>query len=70
MTTAQSPSATLPVVVIGAGPIGLAAAANLVKRGTKAILVEQGDHAGAAISDWGHVSFFSPWNFSIDPVSR
>ncbi|MGV8911925.1 MAG: FAD-dependent oxidoreductase [Rhodoglobus sp.] len=70
MTTAQPPSATLPVVVIGAGPIGLAAAANLVKRGTKTIVVEQGDHAGAAISGWGHVSFFSPWNFSIDPVSR
>ena len=70
MTTAESPSTVLPVVVIGAGPIGLAAAANLVKRGINTIVLEQGDHAGAAISKWGHVSFFSPWNYTIDPVSR
>ena len=68
MTAAHSPSTALPVVVIGAGPIGLAAAANLVKRGMSTIVLEQGDHAGAAISDWGHVSFFSPWKFSIDPA--
>lgn len=70
MTIAPTPSIPLPVVVIGAGPIGLAAAANLVTRGIPTVLLEQGDHAGAAISDWGHVSLFSPWNYSIDPVGR
>ncbi|EAR25068.1 putative secreted protein [marine actinobacterium PHSC20C1] len=70
MTATHSPSTELPVVVIGAGPIGLATAANLVTRGIAAIVLEQGNHAGAAISDWGHVAFFSPWNFSIDPASR
>jgi hypothetical protein len=70
MTTAESSSTTLPVVVVGAGPIGLAAAANLVKRGINTIVLEQRIHAGAAISDWGHVSFFSPWKFSIDPVGH
>jgi len=70
MTTAPTPSASLPVVVIGAGPIGLAAAANLVSRGIAAIVLESGDHAGAAISQWGHVSLFSPWRYSIDPAGR
>jgi hypothetical protein len=70
MTAAPTPSTPLPVVVIGAGPIGLAAAANLVTRGIPIVLLEQGDHAGAAISDWGHVSLFSPWRYSIDPVGR
>jgi len=70
MTVEHSPTSQLPVVVIGAGPIGLAAAANLVKRGISAIVLEQGKHAGAAISAWGHVFFFSPWNYTIDPASR
>ena len=70
MTAAPTPSTPLPVVVIGAGPIGLAAAANLVTRGIPIVLLEQGAHAGAAISDWGHVSLFSPWRYSIDPVGR
>lgn len=69
MTTAQSPS-TLPVVVIGAGPIGLAAAANLTTRGIDAVVLEAGTQAGAAISDWGHVSLFSAWSYNIDPIGR
>ncbi|MGV8859368.1 NAD(P)-binding domain-containing protein [Rhodoglobus sp.] len=70
MTTEHSAPSALPVVVVGAGPIGLAAAANLVTRGIRTVVLEAGTHAGAAISDWGHVAFFSPWNYSIDPVSR
>ncbi|MBH0100210.1 FAD-dependent oxidoreductase [Salinibacterium sp. NSLL150] len=70
MTAAPSPARLLPVVVIGAGPIGLAAAANLNKRGIDTIVLEAGEHAGDAISQWGHVSLFSPWRYSIDPVGR
>ena len=38
----------LPVVVIGAGPQGLAAAAHLTERGVDAVVVERGGSAGAA----------------------
>lgn len=62
--------ATLPVVIIGAGPIGLAAAANLVERGIDFTVLEAGDRAGAAIQLWGHTRLFSPWRHLIDPASR
>ena len=57
----------LPVVVIGAGPIGLAAAANLHERGIPAVVLEAGDRAGAAVRDWAHIRLFSPWSELIDP---
>jgi thioredoxin reductase len=60
----------LPVVVIGAGPVGLAAAANLSARGMAAKVYEAGEAVGANIRDWGHVRLFSPWEFNIDPSSR
>lgn len=55
-----------PIVVIGAGPIGLAAAAHLLSRGLTPIVMEAGDQVGASIDQWGHVSMFSPWHFNID----
>ncbi|GAA1681249.1 NAD(P)-binding domain-containing protein [Microbacterium lacus] len=61
---------TLPVVIIGAGPIGLAAAANLIERGIDFIVLEAGEVAGAAIRLWGHTRLFSPWRHLIDPASR
>jgi thioredoxin reductase len=63
-------SAGLPVVVIGGGPVGLAAAANLLERGLEPLVLEAGDRVGSAISEWGHVSLFSPWAFTVDPASR
>ncbi|HEY5797612.1 MAG TPA: NAD(P)-binding domain-containing protein [Bosea sp. (in: a-proteobacteria)] len=60
----------LPVVVIGAGPVGLAAAANLVARAIPVKIYEAGEGVGAHIRDWGHVRLFSPWEYNIDPVSR
>ncbi len=60
----------LPVAVIGAGPVGLAAAAHLVSRGLKAVVLEAGSTAGASILKWGHVRMFSPWNYSIDGEAR
>jgi thioredoxin reductase len=60
----------LPVAVIGAGPIGLAAAANLVARGIAVKVYESGAAVGANIRDWAHVRIFTTWKQSIDPVSR
>ncbi|GIT79016.1 flavoprotein [Leifsonia sp. LS1] len=59
----------LPVAIIGAGPIGLAAAANLVERGIDFVVYEAGADAGASIQKWAHITFFSPWRHLIDPAS-
>lgn len=56
--------------VIGAGPVGLAAAAHLAERGITPIVLEAGPSAGAAIGQWGHVRLFSPWRFDIDSAAR
>ncbi|MGH8265658.1 MAG: FAD-dependent oxidoreductase [Steroidobacteraceae bacterium] len=60
----------LPVAIIGAGPIGLAAAANLAKRGVPFRVFEAGEAVGANVRDWGHVRIFTPWAQSVDQVSR
>jgi Pyridine nucleotide-disulphide oxidoreductase len=60
----------LPVAVIGGGPVGLAAAAHLIARGLPVRLFEAGARVGAHIETWGHVRFFSPWRYSVDPVAR
>ena len=60
----------LPVVVIGAGPVGLAAAARLVERGIRPLVLERGPGAGAAVDGWGHVRVFSPWAYNIDAAAR
>lgn len=56
----------LPVAIIGAGPIGLATAAHLVTRDQSFIVLEAGDHAAAAVRQWGHVQTFSPWSYNMD----
>ena len=61
--------ATLPVAVIGAGPIGLAAAAHLISRGKTPVVLEAGDAVGASILKWAHVRVFSPWQFTTDHVA-
>lgn len=60
---------TLPVVIIGAGPIGLAAAANLVERGIDFVVYESGDQIAASVRSWGHTRLFSPWKHLVDPAS-
>lgn len=62
--------ANLPVAVIGAGPVGLAAAAHLVERGITPLVLERGESVGAALLDWGHVRVFSPWKYNIDAAAR
>lgn len=62
-------SATLPVAVIGAGPVGLAAAAHLVARGLDVVVLEAGGSVGAHMRSWGHVRVFSPWRYNTDPAA-
>jgi len=62
--------AGLPVVVIGAGPVGLVAAAHLVARGERPLVLEAGEAVGASIRQWSHVRLFSPWKYLTEPVSR
>ena len=54
------------VAIIGAGPVGLAAAAHVLERGLTPIVLEAGDDIGHAVRQWGHVQLFSPWEYNID----
>ncbi|QQM40290.1 NAD(P)-binding domain-containing protein [Streptomyces liliifuscus] len=60
----------LPVVVIGAGPVGLAAAAHLVERGIEPLVLETGPSAATAVRDWSHVRLFSTWAELVDPAAE
>ncbi|WDZ88788.1 FAD-dependent oxidoreductase [Nocardiopsis sp. HUAS JQ3] len=59
-----------PVVVIGAGPAGLAAAAELVARDLPVLVLEKGDSAGAAVAEWGQVRLFSMWRDLVAPAAE
>jgi thioredoxin reductase len=59
----------LPVVVIGAGPQGLAAAAHLLERGLEPLVLEAGDGPAAAVREWGHVRLFSAWPELVDKAA-
>ncbi|MGW4384119.1 NAD(P)-binding domain-containing protein [Kitasatospora sp. NPDC004531] len=65
-----SPVEQLPVVVIGAGPVGLAAAAHLVEYGVEPVVLEAGPSAAAAVRAWSHVRLFSQWSEVIDPAAE
>ncbi|GAA1228494.1 NAD(P)-binding domain-containing protein [Prauserella halophila] len=58
-----------PVVVVGAGPVGLAAAAELLERGVEPLVLERGEQAGAAVAEWGHVRLFSRWAEVVAPAA-
>ncbi len=60
----------LPVVVIGAGPQGLAAAAHLLERGLTPLVLEQGAEPASAVAQWGHVRLFSAWPELIDAAAQ
>jgi hypothetical protein len=66
----MDPSITsdLPIVVIGAGPVGLATAVHLVDKGAPPLVLEAGDRVGANVLSWGHVRMFSPWELDLDRV--
>ena len=60
---------TLPVAVIGAGPIGLAAAAHLLERGLEPLILEAGTTPAAAVEQWRHIRLFSPWRYNTDAAA-
>ncbi len=60
---------SLPVVIIGAGPVGLAAAAHALTRQLTPLVLEAGPRVGDGIRQWAHVRMFSPWRFGIDAAS-
>ncbi|MFC7279326.1 FAD-dependent oxidoreductase [Paractinoplanes rhizophilus] len=59
----------LPIAVIGAGPVGLSAAAHLAERGLPFVVLEAGAKPAAAVREWGHVRLFSPWRYNIDAAA-
>lgn len=59
-------TSSLPVAIIGAGPVGLAAAAHLLRRGETPLVLEAGSSVGTSILMWGHVRLFSPWRYLLD----
>jgi glycine/D-amino acid oxidase-like deaminating enzyme len=58
-----------PLVIVGAGPIGLAAAAHAQSHGLRTVVLESGARPGAAVREWGHVRLFSAWSELIDPAA-
>jgi thioredoxin reductase len=65
-----SQTTSLPVAVIGAGPIGLAAAAHLARYQQRFIVLEAGAGPGATVAEWRHVRMFSPWRYNVDRAAR
>ncbi|MFR9802264.1 FAD-dependent oxidoreductase [Pseudonocardia sp. RS010] len=66
----ETRSSGLPVVVVGAGPVGLAAAAHLLERGLTPLVLEAGERAGASVRQWHHVRLFSRWAELVDPAGE
>jgi thioredoxin reductase len=60
---------SLPVAIIGAGPVGLAAAAHLINRGLPVKVYEAGPTVAASVRSWGHVRLFSPWKYNVDAAA-
>jgi hypothetical protein len=54
------------VAIIGAGPVGLAAAAHVMERGLTPVVLEAGAEPGHAVRQWQHVQLFSPWEYNVD----
>lgn len=63
-------SAASPVAVIGAGPVGLAAASHLLLRGLPVVVLEAGDSVAAHLGTYAQVRLFSPWRYNIDHAAR
>lgn len=57
------------IAIVGAGPVGLAAAAHALERGLEPVVLEAGEAPGHAVRQWGHVRMFSPWEYNIDKAA-
>jgi NAD(P)-binding Rossmann-like domain len=60
---------SVPIAVIGAGPVGLSAAAHLISRGLPVKVYEAGPAVGSNLRDWGHVRVFTPWRYCVDAAA-
>jgi thioredoxin reductase len=58
------------IAILGAGPVGLAAAAHALERGLEPIVLEAGPQAAHAVRQWSHVRMFSPWEYNIDKAAE
>jgi hypothetical protein len=56
----------LPVAVIGAGPVGLAAAAHLHANALTPLIFEAGMRIATHFETFRHVRLFSPWQYNVD----
>src|SRR5436190_2046630 len=66
----DSMSRSRTVAILGAGPVGLAAAAHVLERGLEPIVLEAGPQAAYTVRQWGHVRMFSPWEYNIDKAAE
>lgn len=57
------------VLVIGAGPMGIAAAVGAADRGHDVTVLERGE-LGASLRTWGATRFFSPLHMNVSPRMR
>jgi thioredoxin reductase len=57
------------VAILGAGPVGLAAAAHVLERGMIPMVLEKGDAVGHAVRAWSHVPMFSNWSYNVDATA-
>src|SRR6267142_4942090 len=58
------------VAIIGAGPVGLAAAAHILERGMTPIVLESGPEPAHSVRQWQHVQLFSPWEYNVDKAAE
>ena len=63
------PIAPYPVIVLGAGPAGLAVAYELIRRGIEPLVLEKGTHPGASFGAFPKNIFFGPWLNNLLPGS-
>ncbi|WP_312547252.1 FAD-dependent oxidoreductase [Massilia sp.] len=61
---------SLPVAVLGAGPVGLAAAAHLVARGFTPLILEAGAQVASNLASYRQVRLFSPWQYNVDKAAH
>jgi len=66
----SSAASESPVAVIGAGPVGLAAAAHLVRRGLPVVVFEAGAGVADHLGSYRQVRLFSPWRYNVDRAAR
>jgi hypothetical protein len=57
------------IAIVGAGPVGLAAAAHALERDLDPVVLEAGPAVGHAVRQWSHVRMFSPWEYNIDKAA-